>query len=167
MFLVPAGMKRRRAALISVVIVVVVAGWVSYRLLAPPTRLAQGSPIQLDDFAFAVTDANPAGTSGGAELYAVKILVSNHALKVDYTFKPEEVEVEADGLHPLQYVSSSNWGPSTLKAGENRLFVLLFKGRPGAKALQVRFTFGGPLGTALESIFFGRKVLDVDVRQEG
>jgi len=126
-------MKRRRAALVVVAVFLVVAGLVGYRLLAPPTRFAAGSPIQLDDFTFAVTGASPAGTSGGAELYAVKLLVSNHALRVDYTFKPEEVEVTADRAHPLQYVSSSNWGPSTLKAGENRLFVLLFKGNPGAR----------------------------------
>lgn len=121
----------------------------------------------MDDFAFAATGASPAGMSGGEQLYAVKIRVRNHARRVDYTFKPEEVAVYADGAKPLQLLSSGCWGSNTLHPSDERLFVLLFKGSPKAKKLEVRFTFGGPLGTALESIFFGRKVLDVDVRPEG
>lgn len=156
-------MRRRKEVLLVSSLVVLAVGWVLLRLYGPATKFAPGHEIQLDDFTFAVTGASPGSTTASNQLYAVKIRVRNHARRVDYTFKPEEVAVLADGAKPLEYLSSSCWGSNTLRPGEVRDFLLTFQGPPRAKELRVWFTFGGPLGTALESLFFGKKVFDVDV----
>ena len=117
----------------------------------------------MDDFRFAVTSASAGPVSGGDQTYTVNLRVRNQAKRVDFTFKPAEIAVSAPSSNPMELISSSCWGSDTLHAGEEREFVLTYKGGPGAKKLEVRLTGGGPLGIALESLFFGKKVIEVDI----
>lgn len=135
--------------------------------------------IQYDDFAFSVLGARAATNLATSEpqagaagnYYVVTMKVANHALRVDYTFDKtaailvddagREFHLSASGQRALESARKQKdecEGP--LPAGVSCTTELVFELPAGARVSHLRISEGGELGDILDSIFYGRKIIE-------
>jgi hypothetical protein len=133
--------------------------------------------IQYDDFAFSVvglrrTDALGKSDSQAANgvYYVVTIKVSNHAVRVDYTFKKRaailvddqgrEFHFSPSGQQALESIAGQPCG-SSIAAGASCLIDVVFDVPKSANASQLRISEGGLAGDILDVIFYGKKRIEL------
>jgi hypothetical protein len=129
--------------------------------------------IQYDDFAFSVLGVRKANALGKSDsqaaegvYYVVTIKVSNHAKRVDYTFKKKSA-VLVDNLGREFHLSKgaqeqfeSTQGEQcteAIPAGASCVANVVFELPSDGRALQLRISEGGLAGDILDVVFYGKK----------
>ncbi|HEX8088229.1 MAG TPA: DUF4352 domain-containing protein [Blastocatellia bacterium] len=136
--------------------------------------------IQYDDFAFSVLGARVATGMGageseanrGAAYYVVTMKVTNHARKVDYTLdKKVAILIDDSGREYHQSPGGQRALDSAreqkdecgepIPAGASCTTEIVFELPPAARAARLRVSGGGPAGDILDTIFYGRKTIEL------
>lgn len=129
--------------------------------------------IQYDDFAFSVVAARTASALGKSDsqvptgvYYVVTIKVSNHAKRVDYTFKRNsavlvdslgrEFRVSKTGQQALETTQGQQC-LAPIPAGASCTIDVVFDLPVDARLSQLRVSEGGLAGDILDVVFFGKK----------
>jgi hypothetical protein len=129
--------------------------------------------IQYDDFAFSVVGIRKESSIGKSDsqapagvYYVVAIKVSNHAKRVDYTFKKKSA-VLVDNLGREFHLSKgaqkqleSTQGQQcteAIPAGASCVADVVFELPSDGRALQLRISQGGLAGDILDVVFYGKK----------
>ena len=136
--------------------------------------------IQYDDFAFSVQAVRTARSVGDSTAqgiyYVVTLKVSNHARRVDYTFKPDSpVLVASDGKQyrvsvEAQEALDSAGGTgdrcaAPIPAGSSCIKEIVFDVAPDITDPRLKVSTGGLAGDILDTIFYGMKVIKLDPRE--
>jgi hypothetical protein len=168
---------------LSITVIVIAGAFLSLiAMLAALNRRDQlvglNKEIQYDDFAFSITGVRKmkaigTGESGSiaqGDYYLVSLLVSNHAMRVDYSFKNDtavlvdqqgrEFHFSPVGQRALEASQGTSGCGSPIPAGSSCTTELVFDLPAESKPGNVRIS-GGTLGDLLEVIFFGNKRIDV------
>lgn len=137
--------------------------------------------IQYDDFAFAVlgtVKANSVGSvttqqSTDGQYYVVTMKVTNHAKRVNYRFPKNgailvdeggrEYRVSAAGQRALEGETTKSGGcESEIPPGGSCITDLVFELPKEARISHLRISEGGAVGDVLDTIFYGRKIINVN-----
>jgi Domain of unknown function (DUF4352) len=171
-------MARTSKRIAATVVIVVVIGILLVAMLAILNRrnevVGLNQEIQYDDFAFSVQGVRKASTLGkgdsqtlnGVYFYVVTIKVTNHAKRVDYTFKRSsavlvddagrEFHLSDNGQRALES-AQSNRCADPIPAGASCITEVVFEVAEDAGPLQLRFSEGGSIGDILDFVFYGTK----------
>lgn len=136
--------------------------------------------IQYDDFAFSVLGARAASrlgageseANGGGAYYVVTMKVTNHARRVDYTLDKRvailiddggrEYHQSPDGQRALDSAREQrDECDEPIPAGASCTTEIVFELPAGARAARLRVSGGGPAGDILDTIFYGRKTIEL------
>ena len=147
-------------------------------IVVPP-----GGEMQYDDFAFSVEGVRRArALSDGAarieasgEFVVVTIGVHNHAKKVDFTFRPETIELVAGmpgGMTSiykpvaaaLALLAASNTCKGPVPAGSSCTTELAFDLPRGATKLRLQWQYSSLLFDVLDTLAYGRMSLALPER---
>jgi hypothetical protein len=126
-----------------------------------------GGEIQIDDFAFQVSQAESRETSvRGIQTYVIKLTVYNRAKRVEFQFNPECAIIGGENFSEASFDPSQTaaLGPldlSPMPAGTSRTYALAFKLPSDARGKYFRVCWG-PGTDWLEAIFFGNKRVLLD-----
>lgn len=136
--------------------------------------------IQYDDFAFSVVGTRTAASlatgepqmSAGGVYYVVTMRVANHARRVDYTLdkttailvddRGREFHLSPDGQRALDSARKQRdecEGP--IPAGASCTTEIVFELPVGAQASHLRISEGGAVGDVLDSVFYGKKIIEL------
>ena len=154
-----------------ILIVVVVFGFHFYFVSQQTRVLGVGEELMADDFGFTLESATwsksidngGVSISRSGQFLTLKVLVSNHAKRVDFTFDPNQIIVESeDGRRFVRTTSSSQPDAtenekSVLSAGESQKFEITFDVPGDAKNLRMRVQFGGRAGEILDWLLYGER----------
>jgi Domain of unknown function (DUF4352) len=136
--------------------------------------------IQYDDFAFSVLGTRTATSLGTGEsqansvgaYYVVTMKVANHARRVDYTLdkaiavlvddEGREFHLSLDGQRALDSAREKrDECDAPLPAGASCVTEIVFELPAGARASYLRVSEGGPAGDILDTVFYGRKIIEL------
>ncbi|MFY9570551.1 MAG: DUF4352 domain-containing protein [Blastocatellia bacterium] len=138
--------------------------------------------IQYDDFAFSVLGVRKASTLERGDspvadrfYYVVTIRISNHAKRVNYTFKTtaailvddrgREFHLSTAGQHALES-TLINRCSEPIPAGASCITEIAFDLPAEARPSQLRISEGGAIGDILDVVFYGRKRIELAASQQ-
>jgi len=134
--------------------------------------------IQYDDFAFSVNGVRKSHSLGEGEFktnaqglyYIVTLKISNHAKRVDYTFKyqsaklldgdDKEFGLSAAGQRALES-STGKRCTDPIHAGESCVTEVVFDLPAASELKHFRISEGGLVGDILDVIFYGKKRIEL------
>ena len=176
----PAKRKPSCIWLVLILIVAVVLG-IRFYFVSQQTRvLGIGEELMADDFGFTLESAtwsksidnSDVSISPSGQFLTLKVLVSNHAKRVDFTFDPNQIIVEnEDGRRFVR--TTTNQPEATedeklvLSAGESREFEITFDVPADAKNLRMRVQFGGRAGEILDWLLYGDRWFQIAPERNG
>jgi Domain of unknown function (DUF4352) len=145
----------------------------------PPKVVGLNTPIQFDDFAFTVSSVRPAQALGtgnarrpaDGQYLIVSLTINNKAKRVNYVWKNstailvddsgQEHHVSTAGQAALESEpGKANPCAGPIPAGTACTKELVFDVPTAVRSPRFRISFG-PVGDALESLFFGRKAIQL------
>lgn len=151
---------------------------------APAKVVPPGTKLLYDDFEFTATRVEATSQIGsdkspsGQSFYVVDVQVTNKAKRVDFTFDPSVVKPMTDTGAVLKPDSKAQATldslvtalGSSIKAvlapSESENYRLVFIGKPDLTSLKVSFSFGGGVGTALDNVIYGKRLVDLPVTRD-
>ncbi|MBS1723334.1 MAG: hypothetical protein JSS66_10320 [Armatimonadetes bacterium] len=161
-----AGLKRetKTSLIVGVLVIALLLGALLMGSSRPVSTFAPGKVLMYDDFGFTVLSAEEVDSAErGVSHYRVRVKVENHAKRVNYDFDPSVVSPVTESGGVLTLSDKSALADSSLSPGESASYDLVFVGPSDAKILNVRFRFGGAIGTVMDDLLLGPRQVRVPV----
>jgi len=140
-----------------------------------------GQEIRYDDFAFSVQEVRKTRTLGNSTAqgiyYIVNLKVANHATRLNFEFKPASpVLIGHDGrryrasFEPQQAIESNGDAGDACAApippGSSCVKQVVFDVPDDVSDLRLKISSAGLAGDILDTIFYGRKVIRLELNEQ-
>ncbi|HTQ08688.1 MAG TPA: hypothetical protein VMI31_01315 [Fimbriimonadaceae bacterium] len=135
-------------------------GYLAFHVLRTPDVLVpSGTELMSDDFG-----VSPLSAIRKGDQIVLRLRVTNHALRVPFTFEPWMVTLTDERGQPLQLLTADGSQADSLDHGESTVRELAFASVDSRGPYVLRFAVSGTMGDVLNRLFGEMKHESVEAR---